>query len=242
MTSEKRLIYIIVAMLVVMYVAITIDFSSKKEKEMFPVIIGDAILKSNETGINSVMKIVSYDGFQGDIINGYNANYTSSNGTMIIFMAKMSSNESAYRSLKDMVIRMGYNESSYNDSLLYNDSRYNQSISSNNSLLYNDSRYNQSISSNNSLLYNESRYNQSISSNNTNKSAIDENVSVVRLPIKNPELFLIQKEKNKIWHYAFSKEDKVYWIGFNNLDIQYHLDMMIEVYKNVDRKDDGEYE
>ena len=225
MTSEKRLIYIIVAMLVVMYVAITIDFSSKKEKEMFPVIIGDAILKSNETGINSVMKIVSYDGFQGDIINGYNANYTSSNGTMIIFMAKMSSNESAYRSLKDMVIRMGYNESSYNDSLLYNDSRYNQSISSNNS-----------------LLYNESRYNQSISSNNTNKSAIDENVSVVRLPIKNPELFLIQKEKNKIWHYAFSKEDKVYWIGFNNLDIQYHLDMMIEVYKNVDRKDDGEYE
>lgn len=208
MTSEKRLIYIIVAMLVVMYVAINIDFSSKKEKEMFPVILGDAILKSNETGISSVMKIVSYDGFQGDIINGYNANYTSSNGTMIIFMAKMSSNESAYRSLKDMVIRMGYNESSYNDSLLYN----------------------------------ESRYNQSISSNNTNKSAIDENVSVVRLPIKNPELFLIQKEKNKIWHYAFSKEDKVYWIGFNNLDIQYHLDMMIEVYKNVDRKDDGGYE
>lgn len=208
MTSEKRLIYIIVAVLVVMYVAINIDFSSKKEKEMFPVILGDAILKSNETGISSVMKIVSYDGFQGDIINGYNANYTSSNGTMIIFMAKMSSNESAYRSLKDMVIRMGYNESSYNDSLLYN----------------------------------ESRYNQSISSNNTNKSAIDENVSVVRLPIKNPELFLIQKEKNKIWHYAFSKEDKVYWIGFNNLDIQYHLDMMIEVYKNVDRKDDGEYE
>lgn len=208
MSYEKRLIYIIVVIVVVIYLATNIDFSTKKEKEMFPGILGDAILKSNETGINSVMKVVSYDGFQGDIISGYNANYTSSNGTMIIFIAKMSNNESAYRSLKDMVIRMGYNESSYNDSLLYN----------------------------------ESRYNQSISSNNTNKSAIDENVSVVRLPIKNPELFLIQKEKNKIWHYVFSKEDKVYWIGFNNLDIQYHLDMMIEVYKNVDRKDDGGYE
>lgn len=204
MISKNRLIYIVYIVIIVIIVGIVTNisinfFPKKEERAMFPGILGDTILLSNETGIDSIRSIVSYDDFRGNIIQGYKANYTGRNGTMIIFMAQMPSNESAYRSLKEMVARIGYNQS----------------------------------------LYNESR-------NDTNKNVTDDNVTgdnvtIVRLPIDNPELFLIQKDKNKIWHYTFSKQDKVYWIGFNNLDVQYHIDMMLEVYRNVDKKLDDEY-
>lgn len=198
---HKNMIIYIVLIIIAIYVItnISINLSPKKEdRKIFPGILGDTILKSNETGISSIMDMVSYDDFQGDIISGYKANYTNNNGTMIIFIAHMSSNESAYRSLKDMALRIGYNESLYNESL-----------------------------------YNESLDNESITDNSTISITVDDNTTIIRLPVKNPELFLIKRDKNKIWHYAFSREDKVYWVGFNNLDMQYHIDMMIEVYKNV---------
>lgn len=185
MSYEKRLIYIIVVMLVIIYVATNIDFSSKKEeKRMFPGILGDSILKNNETGIDSIKSIILYDNFRGNVIQGYKANYSGRNGTMIIFMAQMLDNVSVNRSLKDMVVRAGYNQSSNNLNLTYN--------------------------------------------------------SVIKLPVENPEVFVIQKNTTQ-YHYTFYKEDKIYWVGFNNLDVQYQIDMLIEIYKSVDKKLDDEY-
>ncbi len=65
-----------------------------------------------------------------------------------------------------------------------------------------------------------------------------DNITVVKLPVQNPEVFAIRRNKNMMWHYTFYKSDKVYWIGFNNTDVQYQVDMLEEVYKNVDKTRD----
>lgn len=68
----------------------------------------------------------------------------------------------------------------------------------------------------------------------------NDNITIVKLPVQNPEVFAIRKNKNTMWHYTFYKSDKVYWIGFNNTDVQYQVDMLEEVYRNVDKtKDDS---
>jgi hypothetical protein len=68
----------------------------------------------------------------------------------------------------------------------------------------------------------------------------NDNITIVKLPVQNPEVFAIRKNKNTMWHYTFYKSDKVYWVGFNNTDMQYQVDMLEEVYRNVDKtKDDS---
>lgn len=62
-----------------------------------------------------------------------------------------------------------------------------------------------------------------------------DNITVVKLPVQNPEVFAIRKNKNAMWHYTFYKSDKVYWVGFNNTDVQYQVDMLEEIYRNVDK-------
>lgn len=182
----NHIIYIIIIIVAIGIVAnIIIDFSPKKEeKEIFPGILGDLILKNNETGIYFIKDIISYDNFRGDVVQGYKANYTGRNGTMIIFMAQMKDNISANKSLRDMVIRLGYNQSSNNLNLTYN--------------------------------------------------------NIIKLPVENPNVFVIQRN-NTQYHYTFHKEDKIYWIGFNNVDVQYQIDMLMEVYKYIDKRLDNEY-
>ena len=90
-------------------VNIKIDFSPKKEEvKMFPDILGDSVLKTNDTGINFIRDIAVYDDFRENIIQGYKANYTGANGTMIIFIAQTLNNESANTSVKEMAVRNGY--------------------------------------------------------------------------------------------------------------------------------------
>lgn len=174
---------IVLAMIIsiVIYTVIDNPYSTVGEERLFPGIIGDMILKNNETGKYVVESITSYDNFKGYVIQGYKANYSGSNGTMIIFIAQMVDNASASRSLKEMVIRAGYN--------------------------------------------------QSADSNQT----IGDNITVIKLPVDNPEVFVMKKNKNVTWHYTFSKLDNVYWVGFNGSDIQYQIEMLIEVYRNVDK-------
>lgn len=184
---KNRLIYVVYAVIIVMIVTImtniSVDlFPKKNEKTMFPGILGDSILKNNDTGIYFIKSMTLYDDFRGNIVQGYKANYSGVNGTIVIFIAQMLDNVSANRSLKDMVTRLGYNQSSDNLNLTYN--------------------------------------------------------SVIKLPVENPEVFVIQKNETR-YHYTFSKEDKIYWVGFSNIDVQYQVDMLIEIYKNVDKKDDG---
>jgi hypothetical protein len=77
--------------------------------------------------------------------------------------------------------------------------------------------------------FNESIYNESI------PARITDNITVTKLPVKNPEVFAMQKNINTTLHYVFNKKDKVYWIGFSNdSDIPYQLGMLVEVYKKVD--------
>ena len=186
---SNKLIFIVVLVIFAGFGIGMVNISNKDEvRVLFPEIIGDAILDSNETGIYFVRSIVLYDDFRGDVVQGYKATYSGGNGTMIIFMAKMRDNESAYDSLKDMVIRDGYNQIGFNET---------------------------------------------IGDNNFNITLPIDNVT--RLPVKNPEVYMIQKNKNSTWHYTFTKLDKVYWIGFNNSDIQYQIDMLIATYRNVDK-------
>lgn len=186
---SKNILIILTISLVVAIVIINpniLDFSYKGEKRLFPDIIGDSILKNNGTGIYYIKNMTSYDGFRGNIIEGYKAEYSGSNGTMIIFIAQMQDNQSANISLKDMVVRIGYNGSI----------NYNQSL---------------------------------------------ENGSIIKLSVENPEVFVIQRDKNFTWHYTFNKLDKVYWIGFSRQDVQYQVDMLIEVYRNVDKQGKDDY-
>lgn len=162
---------------------IKIDFSPKKEEEkMFPDILGDSVLKTNDTGINFIRDITVYDDFRENIIQGYKANYTGANGTMIIFIVQTLNNESANTSVKEMAVRNGY------------DTNMNE--------------------------------------NNSNTT----NWSVVKLPINNPEVYVIRKDINYAWHYTFAKFDKVYWVGFSNPNIEYQVYMLIEVYRDVAEK------
>jgi hypothetical protein len=155
---------------------------------MFPGVIGDAVLRNNETGEQIIKNMTSYDDFHGNVVQGFKATYSGENGTVVIFVAQMSDNVSADRSFKDMIIRNGYNYS---------------------------------IRSNESIFG---------------------NITVIKLPVINPEIFAIQKNKNDTFHYTFTKLDKVYWIGFSKWDMEYQTNMdyqasmLMEIYINVDKK------
>lgn len=175
---------IIVVIVFAAYAVINIQLPVKNDdnKELsFPGIIGDSILKSSETGKDTISNITIYDNFTGDVIQGYKAAYSnpSNNKTMVIFIAQMKDNITANSSLKSMVIRDGYDSTHSNES--------------------------------------------------------NDNITIVKLPVQNPEVFAIRKNKNTMWHYTFYKSDKVYWVGFNNTDMQYQVDMLEEVYRNLDK-------
>lgn len=75
-------------------------------------------------------------------------------------------------------------------------------------------------------------YNRSLGSNQSIKNYI----IVARLPVENPEIFAIQKNRNETLHYTFTKLDKVYWIGFSKHDVEYEASILFEVYVNVDKQ------
>jgi hypothetical protein len=177
-----KVIATIIIIILGIYVAINLPLSTKsEEKKLFPGIIGDAILKNNETGISSIKDVILYDDFRGDIIQGYKANYSGSNGTIIIFIAQMQNYSVTDKSLKDMVIRAGYNESDIN-------------------------------------------------------ATLGKNTTIIKLPVKNPEVFVIQKDENTTWHYVYVKLDKVYWVGFSKPDVDYQASMLVDIYRKVDNE------
>lgn len=186
-TDKGALVKTVIVIVIItfgIYIVINFSLSAKnEEKILFPGIIGDAILKNNETGISSVKDIILYDDFRGNITQGYKVNYSSSNGTIIIFVVQMQDYFAADKSLKDMVIRSGYNDSNKNVTL-------------------------------------------------------GKNATVIKLNVNNPEVFVIQKNNSKIWHYTYVKLDKVYWVGFSDPDVDYQGNMLIEIYRNVDSKDE----
>ncbi len=173
----------IISMIIVFFVNMAINLpSSSREIPLFPGILGNTGLDKNETGKQVIANIVSHDEFDGNIIQGYKATYSGDNGTIIIFVARMSDNVSANKSFNDMIDQTGYNRSL----------KSNQSIKN--------------------------------------------NATVIKLPVENPEVFVIRKNKNDTLHYTFTKLDKVYWIGFSKWDIEYHASMLMEIYINVDRQ------
>ena len=181
---NKLIVAVIFIIIASILTTVVIDISPRDENKVFPGIIGDMILKNNETGIFFIRNITLYDDFRGNITQGYKGTYSNNNGSMIIFLAQLRDNVSANRSLKDMVIRSGFNESTYNESI---------------------------------------------------PARITRNITVAKLPVKNPEVFVMQKNINISLHYVFYKKDKVYWVGFDNdPDIQFQLGMLVEVYKKVD--------
>lgn len=183
MISRNTLINVVIMVIVIGFaVNIVNNLPSSTEKiDMFPGVLGDMTLKNNETGKQSIMNMISYDNFHGNVVQGYKANYSGTNGTMIIFMAQMLDNASADRSFKDMIIRNGYNYSAGDNESVWN------------------------------------------------------NITVIKSPMKNPELFALQKG-NDTFHYTFAKLDKVYWIGFSKWDLEYQGSVLMEVYVNVDKK------
>ena len=186
MVSIKMLITLTILVVVGVGIKVVLIDIPLYEEKMFPDMIGDMILKNNYTGVYFVRNITIYDNFKGDIIQGYKAVYSNNNGTMIIFLAQVQDNITANKSLKDMVVTAGFNESTYNESEV-------------------------------PIIY----------VNNT----------IVKLPVKNPEVFAMQKSWNQTLHYIFYKKDKVYWIGFNDdNDTEYQVGMLVEIYKNVDKK------
>lgn len=116
MISKDALIKAAIAVAILGFVINVIinlpSYTKIEEKRFFPQVVGDMVLRSNETGVQIIRNITSYDDFRGDIIQGFQANYSGFNGTMIVFIAQMRDNSSATASLKDMVIRAGYNETS----------------------------------------------------------------------------------------------------------------------------------
>ena len=63
----------------------------------------------------------------------------------------------------------------------------------------------------------------------------DQNDStIIKLPVENPEVFAMRKNDNMTWHYTFTKLDKVYWIGFSGKNIEYQAGMLIEAYRTID--------
>lgn len=187
MVSKNLLITLVIGMVIVIIVSmnIAVNFSQNtKEKRLFPDIIGDSVLRKNDTGIYYIKSIISYDNFKGNIIQGYKANYSGINGTAIIFVAQMQDNATADKSIKEMIILNGYNESNAN-------------------------------------------------------ATIDENATVIKIPVNNPEVFVIQKNNDTMWHYTYAKLDKVYWIGFSDSDISYQTNMLMEIYRKVDNEDES---
>lgn len=183
MVYRNKIIQVVIAIVIIGFfanVAINLPLSVEKEN-MFPGVIGDTVLKSNDSGISAIRSMTLYDDFRGDVLQGYKANYSGINGTVIIFVAQILDNTSADRSFKDMIIRNGYNYSTGTNESVYN------------------------------------------------------NITVIKLPVVNPEVFVIKKN-NDVPHFTFTKSDKVYWIGFSKWDIQYQLDMLMEIYINVDKK------
>lgn len=192
---KAAIIIIVVGIIAILAVNMVVDFPKDTEEQpLFPGIIGDMILKSNDTGIYFIKNMTLYDDFRGDITQGFKANYSGKNGTMIIFIAQMSDNQSANKALKDMIIRNGYNES---------------------------------MDSRDDINGNITRY---------------ANDTIMKLPVKNPEVFIMQKDKKVRWHYTFAKLDKVYWVGFSESEdtyIEYQVNMLIEVYRYVDKIKNG---
>lgn len=187
--SKKELIKVVIVLAIAgLAISMIIDIPKKifdipkntEEKVLFPKIIGDTILENNETGKGVITSIALYDNFKGYLVKGHRANYSSRNGTMIIFVAQMLDNNSANRSLKDMLVRAGYD-----DNIGYGRDRD--------------------------------------IGNNT----------VVKLK-DNPEIYLMQKNRNISRHYTFAKSDKVYWVGFSSPNTRYQIDMLTEIYRNVD--------
>jgi hypothetical protein len=113
MISRNNLIQIVIMVIILGFIVnmVTNIPSSAEEKDMFPGILGDMILKNNETGKQAIGGIISYDDFQGYIVQGYRVNYSGVNGTMTVFIAQMSDNMMANKSLNEMVIRDGYDQS-----------------------------------------------------------------------------------------------------------------------------------
>lgn len=50
------------------------------------------------------------------------------------------------------------------------------------------------------------------------------------------EIYVIQKDENTTWHYVYLKLDKVYWVGFSKPDIDYQVNMLAEIYRNIDNE------
>lgn len=185
MTKESFVSIIVVLIIVGFGINVVINLpSSAKEKVLFPGILGDTVLKNNETGKQVIENMTSYDGFAGNIIQGYKATYSGGNGTVIIFLAQMPDSTVANASFKDMVTRAGYDGS---------------------------------IATNESMI----------------------NKTVIRLPVENPQVFAMRKNTNMVWHYTFTKADKVYWIGFSSTDVDYLADMLIEIYRSVDEENNN---
>lgn len=174
-------IFIVILIIVyIAYVLINLPKTGENKKALFPGIIGDSILRDNESGIIFIKGIVAYDNFSGNILQGYRANYSGVNGSMIIFVAQMLDNISAEKSFTNMIVKNGYDGD-------------------------------------------EKRY-----------LNVTENTTIVKLPVKFPEVFAIRMNGTMPWHYTFAKLNKVYWIGFYSQDIQYHANMLEEVYRTVD--------
>ncbi len=190
MVSRNALTNVAIVVIIIGFaISIVTNIPSSNVKiYMFPGVIGDAVLRNNETGEQIIKNMTSYDDFHGNVVQGFKATYSGENGTVVIFVAQMSDNVSADRSFKDMIIRNGYNYS---------------------------------IRSNESIFG---------------------NITVIKLPVINPEIFAIQKNKNDTFHYTFTKLDKVYWIGFSKWDMEYQTNMdyqasmLMEIYINVDKK------
>lgn len=182
MISRNILIQLAIMVIIIGFIVNVVNNlpSSTEEKVLFPGILGNTVLKNNETGKQIIENMTSYDGFRGDIVQGYKATYLGDNGTVVIFLAQMPDNTTANVSFKDMVIRAGY----HGDIETSNESMRNKTI--------------------------------------------------IRLPVENPEVFAMRKDKTMAWHYTFTKEDKVYWIGFSSMNVDYQADMLIEIYRSID--------
>ena len=97
MISKNTLVKVAIIVVVIGFgINVVINLpSSTKEKILFPGILGDTILKNNDTGKQIIENMTSYDGFGGNVIQGYKATYSGRNGTVIIFLAQMPDNTSA---------------------------------------------------------------------------------------------------------------------------------------------------
>lgn len=113
MISRNTLIQVAMMVIVIGFIAYTVNNvpSADGKRDLFPGILGNAVLKKNESGKQTIANITSYDGFSGNVVQGYKATYSGENGTVIVFVAQMSDNVSANTSFNDMIAQTGYNRS-----------------------------------------------------------------------------------------------------------------------------------